>query len=78
MVKNRAVQVRMTRTQHQELRATAERKGFSSLSAYLRYAALRQDRVLEEKIIEIHRHLLGDASKRKGRRRSGPTDEARQ
>ncbi len=68
MVKTRAIQVRLTRYQHMQIRAAAERKGFASVAAYLRYVALDHNRVIEEKLLEIHRHLLADENS--GKRRS--------
>ena len=68
MVKTRPIQVRLTRYQHEQIRAAAEQRGFASVAAYLRYVALDHNRVIEEKLLEIHRHLLDD--KNSGKRRS--------
>lgn len=62
MVKTHAIQVRLTRYQHEQICAAAEQKGFASVAAYLRYVALDHNRVIEEKLLEIHRHLLKDKS----------------
>ena len=59
MVKIRAVQIRLTRTQHERIKHNAQLKGFASLAAYLRYVALQHDLELERKVSEIHRHFLG-------------------
>ena len=68
MVKTRAVQVRLTRDQHAQLRAKAAARGFDTLAAYIRFAALDRHHLLEEKIVAIHRRLFDDEPKRKRRR----------
>ncbi len=60
MVMIRAVQVRLTKDQHERLKNYSEMKGFSSLASYIRYVALDQDFVVRQKIFEIHSFLLGD------------------
>jgi Mobilization protein NikA len=76
MTRTRALQVRLTRDQHELLKALAARKGFPSLAAYLRYVGLNQDFALHDRVAEIHRHLLGEPERpsRKGRRRHDPVD----
>jgi hypothetical protein len=59
MVSTRSIQVRMTRDQYERIKNNSRVKGFNSLSAYLRYVALDQDFVLQQKIIEIHNHIFG-------------------
>ena len=65
MVMIRAVQVRLTKDQHERLKNYSEMKGFSSLASYIRYVALDQDFVVRQKIFEIHNYLLGDKEKPK-------------
>ena len=60
MVMIRTIQIRMTKDQYQRILNNSQIKGFNSLSAYLRFIALEQDFVLQQKIHEIHTHLLGD------------------
>ena len=60
MVMIRAVQVRLTRNQHEQLKHNAELKGFSSLASYIRYVALEQDFVMKKRVFEIHEFLLGN------------------
>ena len=77
-VKTRAIQVRLTIEQHERLRSIAETRGFDTLAAYVRFAALDRQLLLEEKIIAIHRILLPDdptkKPKRKPKQRSIPRD----
>ncbi|MEW5818170.1 MAG: hypothetical protein AB1798_22625 [Spirochaetota bacterium] len=65
MVNNRTIQIRLTRDQYERIKNNSHIKGFSSLSAYLRYVGLEQDFVLHQRIQEIHTCLLGE--QRKGR-----------
>lgn len=65
MVMIRAVQVRLTKDQHERLKNYAEMNGFSSLASYIRYVALDQDFVMRQKVFEIHAHLLGDQDQKK-------------
>lgn len=62
MVSNRRIQVRLTRDQYERLKNHSEVRGFGSLSAYIRFMALDQDLVLQQKLYEIHAHLLGGES----------------
>ena len=59
MVKNRSIQVRLTRDQYERIKNNCSVKGFTHLSEYLRHVALDQDLLLQCKIYEIHEHLLG-------------------
>ena len=65
MVKNRSIQVRLTRDQYERIKNNARIKGFNFTSAYIRFVALKQDFVFQQKISEIHNHLLGDVKNRK-------------
>lgn len=60
MVMNRTIQVRMTKDQYERIRNNTELKGFHSMSAFMRFAALERDFIVEQKIIEIHNHLFGN------------------
>lgn len=65
MVMNRTIQIRLTKVQYERIKNYAELKGFTSLSGYLRHIGLEQDLILQQKISEIHNHLLGTKSKNK-------------
>ena len=65
MVMIRAVQVRLTGNQHEQLKHNAEMRGFSSLASYIRYVALEQDFVTKQKIFAIHDLLLGNEVQQK-------------
>jgi len=67
MVMNRTIQVRMTKDQYERVRNNTEVKGFHSMSAFMRFAALERDFIVEKKIIEIHNHLFGRQDAGKGR-----------
>lgn len=54
MVKIRTIQVRLSRQQYDQILNDSIAKGFSTLSAYLRYLALYRDQATLKKIIEIH------------------------
>jgi len=62
MVKIRTIQIRLTRDQYERIKNYSRIKGFNSLSGYLRYMGLDQDFILQQKISEMHNHLLGDLS----------------
>lgn len=68
MVMNRTIQVRMTKDQYQRIRNNTEVKGFHSMSAFMRFAALERDFIVEQKVVEIHNHLFGKQDAGKGRR----------
>ena len=76
MVKTRAVQVRLTRDQHERIKQNTQLRGFPSLAAYLRYVALDHEFVIHGKICDIHRFLLGEPptkQRRKTVKRTGVT-----
>ena len=56
---NRTIQVRMSRDQYERIKNNTELKGFHSMSSFMRFAALEQDFIVEQKIVEIHNHLFG-------------------
>ena len=59
MVSTRSIQVRMTKDQYERIRNNSKIKGFNSLSAYLRYVALDQDFIVQQRICDIYDHLFG-------------------
>ena len=59
MVSTRAIQVRMTKDQHERIKNNSKAKGFNSLSAYMRYVALDQDFIIQQKICDIYDHFFG-------------------
>ncbi len=71
MVKTRALQVRLTIAEHEQLKALARRKGFASLAAYMRHMGLSQDFLLHDRVAELHRYLMGEDRAGKKRRRPG-------
>ena len=79
MTKTRALQVRLSIAEHEQLKALAVRKGFASLAAYLRHMGLTQDFLTHDRVAELHRRLVGDADLkvRDRRRRSAPGGEGR-
>ncbi|MEQ1935125.1 MAG: hypothetical protein ABL962_14795 [Fimbriimonadaceae bacterium] len=46
--------------QYERVWAVCRSRGFSHLSSYIRFVALDQDLVLQQKVHEIHRHLVGE------------------
>jgi len=70
MVRNRTIQIRLTKDQYERIKNYSRIKGFNSLSGYLRFVALDQDFLLHQKISEIHVHLLGEKSN--GRYKKNP------
>jgi hypothetical protein len=59
MVSTRSIQVRMTKDQHERIRNNSKVKGFNSLSAYMRYVALDQDFIIQQKICDVYDHIFG-------------------
>ena len=59
MVRVRTIQIRLKRGQYERIKNDTSAKGFSSMSAYLRYLALDKDESLHRKVNELHAHLLG-------------------
>jgi hypothetical protein len=49
----------MTKDQYERIKNSSTVKGFNSLSAYLRYVALDQDFIVQQRICDIYDHLLG-------------------
>jgi len=78
MTKTRALQVRLSIAEHEQLKHLAERKGFASLAAYLRHMGLDQDFLTHDRIAELHRRLVGDTDSkaRDRRRRPAPASAA--
>jgi len=71
MVRSRAVQVRLNKEQYERIWSYCKMRGFLSLSAYIRFAALEQDFSLLQKVYEIHRHLLGEPKVERRKKRLG-------
>lgn len=61
MRKNRTVQVRMTKDQHDRLLGNCKICGFHSLSAYIRHVAIEKDFTYHRKIDEIHARHFSNA-----------------
>ena len=59
MTYTRAIQIRVSKSQHSKIKLDAGLLGFSSVSNYIRYLALASDLVLERKVDEIHQILTG-------------------
>ena len=59
MTYTRTIQIRLSRDQHNRIKADTIANGFDSVSNYIRYLALARDRVMEIKIGEIHREVVG-------------------
>lgn len=59
MTYTRSIQIRLSRNQHNQIKANTIANGFESVSSYMRFLALGRDRVMESKIHEIHKELLG-------------------
>ncbi len=64
MVNSHAVQVRVTKTQHEKMLLNARNRGFYTLSDYMRYAALEQDFAMDSMIRDIHKHLIDTPQKK--------------
>ena len=65
MTYTRTIQIRLSRDQHNRIKADTIAKGFGSVSSYIRYLALARDRVTERKIWEIHSKIVGSAKDEK-------------
>lgn len=64
MTYTRSIQIRLSRDQFSRIKADCHNQGFNSVSSYIRYLALGSSRVMEEKIFEIHRKIMGREVKR--------------
>jgi hypothetical protein len=60
----------MTRNQYERIKDNSKIKGFNTLSSFLRYVALERDNILERKLFEIHRFLLGGDAEKKWKKQS--------
>lgn len=67
MVKNRSVQVRLTKNQYERIWNNCGARGFATLSDYIRYVTLVQDLATQQKIHEIHDLLIGSTERKKKR-----------
>jgi hypothetical protein len=61
MVKNRTIQIRLTKDELETIKNNAKRKGFYSLSGFLRHLAIDHDFITHQKIHEIHKQILAQA-----------------
>lgn len=68
MVKNRKIEVRVTRNQQERIKNNCAAKGFRFVSDYIRFLALHEDMATQQKVHEIHAHLLGDMPRTKRRK----------
>ena len=60
MVKTYRIEFRVTRREAEHLREQADQLGVRNLSDFIRQRLLDQDlRLLQQKLTEIHDHLLG-------------------
>lgn len=60
MVKNKTIQIRVTRDQHERIMSNAKAKGYVSISSYLRDLGLNHDSNMEKKVDEIYRRVVVD------------------
>ena len=65
-----AIQFRTTRDQYERIKDNARVKGFRNLTDYLRFVALEKNSVVENKILEIHRFLIGNSQAKSKPRKS--------
>jgi len=73
MVKNRMLQVRVTREQYERVSENANRQGFSSISDFVRFQTLEREWGMEQKITAIH-DLLISQEVAKTHKRNGALD----
>jgi len=59
MVRNRTVQVRLTKDQYERMKGNCQVRGFGTLSSFIRFVTLEQDLALQQKVHEMHEFLLG-------------------
>lgn len=66
MVMNRTIQIRLKKEQYERIKNFSVQRGFNSLSSFLRFVALEQDFILQQKIYEmydktsqLHAHVFG-------------------
>lgn len=55
----RMLYVRVTRDQLERIKNNCQVGGFESLSSYIRYMAIDPNLSMQQRIFEIHEHLLG-------------------
>ena len=68
MIKKRRMEFRVTQPEFEKIYAIAKAKGFTALSDYLRYVAIDQDFVMQQRIQEIHEKLLGEQKPKRYKR----------
>lgn len=59
MTYTRTIQIRLSREQHDKIKNDAKANGFNSISNYVRYLALGRQFLIEQKIIEMHKIIVG-------------------
>lgn len=64
MANIKAIQIRLTRQQYEKMKNETQRRGFNSLSTYIRHQTLHRDDIIERKIHEIH-HAVTEVPKQK-------------
>ena len=65
MVRIRAIQIRLTRQQHEQIKNDSRAKGFASISAYIRFIALHRDEAIANKVCEMHSAIVGKTKDKK-------------
>jgi len=58
MVKNKTIQIRVTKNQHERIPNNARAKGYVSIYSYLRDLGLNHDSNIERKIDEIYKKII--------------------
>lgn len=69
MNKNRSVQVRFTQLQHQQLVQNSRQYGFRTIADFVRHKTLDCSLADQQRLREIHAHLLGEEVPIRRRRR---------
>ena len=62
MVKNRSIQIRLSKEELEQIKQNAQRRGFYSLSTFLRHLAIDNDFVSAQKLNEIHKVIVREQS----------------
>ena len=59
MAKTRIIHIRVSKQEYEKITENASRSGFHYRSEYIRHTAIDYNPLLEAKIIEIHKKLVG-------------------
>ncbi len=62
VLKNRTIQIRLTKEQLECIKHRSAALGFESVSSFLRFLALEREDKTHERIREIHEHVISAAS----------------